>query len=109
MENVSEYIASQPEEVRDKLNQLRDLLNSICPGTETIKYNMPAYKAGKNFLYFSAAKKHIGMYPGYNFPEIEDELCVYRGKGTKNSLHFSLQKPLPIELIRKYILLSALK
>lgn len=74
------------------------------PNTEeSIRYEMPAYKVGKHHLYFAAYKKHIGFYPVYGLIEIEDEVSEYRAKNTKDSLHFLLNKPLPIELIKKII------
>jgi uncharacterized protein YdhG (YjbR/CyaY superfamily) len=43
----------------------------------------------------------------YGLNEIEDELREYRAKGTKDSLHFLHNKPLPIELIKKIIELKS--
>lgn len=62
---------------------------------------MPAFKVGKYHLYFAAYKKHIGFYPVYGLTEIEDEISEYRAKNTKDSLHFSHDKPLPIDLLKK--------
>ena len=64
---------------------------------------MPAYKVGKYHLYFAAYKKHIGFYPVHRLTEIEDEISTYRAKGTKDSLHFMHNIPLPKELIKKII------
>jgi uncharacterized protein YdhG (YjbR/CyaY superfamily) len=75
--------------------------------TESIRYNMPAYKVGKQYLYFAAYKKHIGFYPVYRQTEIENEIAAYRAKGTKDSLHFLHHKPLPNELIKKIIELKS--
>jgi uncharacterized protein YdhG (YjbR/CyaY superfamily) len=68
---------------------------------------MPAFKVGKHYLYFAAYRKHIGFYPVYGLTEIEEEVAKYRAKKTKDSLHFMLDKPLPIELIKKIITLKS--
>ena len=61
---------------------------------ESIRYKMPAYTVGKDHLYFAACKKHIGFYPVYGLPELEEEISVYKAKKTKDSLHFLHDKPL---------------
>jgi len=68
---------------------------------------MPAYKIWNYHLYFAAYKKHIGVYPVYGLTEIENELSAYRAKGTKDSLYFLHNKPLPTELIKKIIKLKS--
>jgi uncharacterized protein YdhG (YjbR/CyaY superfamily) len=64
---------------------------------------MPAFEIGKEHIYISAYKKHIGMYPMYGLDEMEDELSPYRGKGTKDALHFFHHEVIPVELIKKII------
>jgi uncharacterized protein YdhG (YjbR/CyaY superfamily) len=65
---------------------------------------MPAYKVGKHHLYFAAYKNHIGMYPVYGLGELENKLKAYRGKNTKDSIHFLHSEALPIELIESIII-----
>jgi uncharacterized protein YdhG (YjbR/CyaY superfamily) len=104
MNEVEQYIAAFEPEVKDRLTTLRQTFFEVVPTTEeSIRYNMPAYKVGKHHLYFAAYKKHIGFYPVYGLPEIEEEVSKFRAKGTKDSLHFLHNKPLPLELIRKII------
>ena len=68
-----------------------------------------AFTVGKHHLYFAAYKKHIGFYPVYGLPEIEEQITPYRAKGTKDSLHFPRNKPLPVELIKEIIRLKERK
>ena len=35
--------------------------------------------------------------------KFEDEMAIYKGKGTKDTLQFSYNKPLPLELITKLV------
>ena len=104
MNEVEVYITHFEPEIQSRLEILRQLFFEVLPNTEeSIRYKIPAYKVGKNHLYFAAYKKHIGFYPVYGLSEIEDEVSKYRAKKTKDSLHFLLNQPLPIELIKKII------
>ena len=108
MTEVEKYISQFEPASQEKLNTLRNLFFDVLPDTEeSIRYNIPAFKVGKHHLYFAAYKKHIGFYPVYGLAEIEDEISDYRAKKTKNSLHFMLDKPLPVELIKKIIVLKS--
>ena len=108
MTEVEKYISQFEPHIQDKLSALRQLFFEVLPNTEeSIRYNMPAYKVGKYRLYFAAYKKHIGFYPVYGLTELEDEVSVYRARKTKDSLHFMLDKPLPIGLIKKIITMKS--
>jgi uncharacterized protein YdhG (YjbR/CyaY superfamily) len=110
MTEVEKYIAQFEPEVKERLTVLRLLFFEVLPGTgESIRYNMPAFTVGKHHLYFAAYKKHIGFYPVYGLPEIEELITPYRAKGTKDSLHFHHNKPLPVELIKEIIRLKERK
>lgn len=108
MNEVEQYIMQFGPEIRDRLMELRQLFFEILPHTEeSIRYNMPGFKVGKHHLYFAAYKKHIGFYPVYGLSGLEDELTIYRAKGTKDTLHFLHSQPLPIELLKKIIILKS--
>ena len=104
MTEVEKYIQQFEPDVQEKLNVLRQVFFEVLPNTEeSIRYKMPAYKVGKHHLYFAAYKKHIGFYPVYGLTELENDILEYRAKKTKDSLHFLLDRPLPIALIKKII------
>ncbi len=108
MNELEKYILQFEPDVQEKLNALRQLFFEILPETnESIRYKMPAFKVGKHHLYFAAYIKHIGFYPVYGLLEIEDKLFEYRAKNTKDTLHFMLDRPLPIELIKIIISLKS--
>ena len=108
MNEVEIYIKQFEPDIQEKLNELRQLFFEVLPNSEEcIRYKMPAFKVGKHYLYFAAYKKHIGFYPVYGLTEIEEEVSKYRAKKTKDSLHFMLDKPLPLELIKKIITLKS--
>lgn len=108
MNEVEHYIAQFEPPIREKLSTLRQLFFEMLPNTqESIRYNMPAFTVGKHHLYFAAYKKHIGFYPVYGLPEIEEQVSEYRAKKTKDTLHFKHDKPLPLTLIKKIIVLKS--
>ena len=104
MREVEEYIARFPLPVQERLRALRGVFFELLPDVEeSIRYQMPAYLVGKYHLYFAAYKKHIGFYPVYQFPPLEQELAPYRAPKTKDTLHFLHTQPLPLDLVRKII------
>lgn len=105
---IDSYIQDQPEEVAARLTTIRKLFHKALPNTEeSIRYDMPAFTAGKYHLYMSGYKNHIGMYPMYGLPDLDKEMEPFRGNGTKDSLHFKHSEPLPLALIEKIIIAKA--
>ena len=70
---------------------------------EKISYQMPGYYLNGGLVWFGAYKNHIGFYPLISSDDeaFNRELAAYRG--TKGSLHFPLDKPMPYDLIRKIV------
>jgi uncharacterized protein YdhG (YjbR/CyaY superfamily) len=102
--SIDEYISQFPDDIQQRLIQIRKTINTIAPNVEEkIRYGMPAFKLNKEHIYISAYAKHIGMYPMYGMETLEKELVAYRGKNTKDALHFPHKQPLPLPLIVKII------
>ncbi len=102
---IDDYIDAQPPEVGARLTSIRRLFHKVLPNTEeSIRYDMPAFTVGGYHLYMSAYKNHIGMYPMYGIPELDEQMLPYRGKGTKDALHFKHSEPLPLVLIENIII-----
>lgn len=103
-QTVDEYINSFPEDVQVLLTQIRGIIKSNAPvAAEGIAYGMPAYKMnGKPLVYFAGFKKHIGFYATpTGHAAFADELSTYKqGKG---SVQFSLDKPIPLDLIKRIV------
>jgi uncharacterized protein YdhG (YjbR/CyaY superfamily) len=101
---IDEYHALFPLEVQKKLQQLRQLIKKAAPkATETISYNMPAFKQHKSIVYYAAYKHHIGFYPTASpLTVFKDELTTY--KTSKGAIQFPIDKPLPVALIRRIVL-----
>jgi uncharacterized protein YdhG (YjbR/CyaY superfamily) len=96
---IDDYIASAPADVRPILEGIRQVVHARVPGaTETIGYRMPAFRLGRIFMYFSAFRKHIGIYPPVRGdPALLEALRAYRGG--KGNLKFPLAQPMPYALI----------
>ena len=108
MNEIEKYIGQFGPEIQERLIALRQVFFEVIPHTEeSLRYKMPAFSVGRHHLYFAAYKKHIGFYPVYGLPAIEDELTMYRAKGTKDTLHFLHSQPLPIDLVKKIITLKS--
>ncbi len=103
-ENISAYIGTFPASVQFILEKIRSLIKEVAPeAVETISYQMPTFKLHGHYLvYFAAFKKHIGLYPmPDSITEFKAELEPYQsGKG---SVKFSLEQPIPYDLIRKIV------
>ena len=105
---IDEYINAQPVDVAQRLKTLRELFHKLLPHTEeSIRYDMPSFTVGSDYLYISAYKNHIGMYPMYGVSELDMEILPFRGKNTKDAVHFKHSEPLPLELIEKIIVAKA--
>ena len=100
---IDAYIAGYPEEVQAILQQIRRTIHETAPeATEAISYGMPTFKLHGNLVHFGAFKSHIGFYPVPSGMEaFKDELAAYKqGKG---SVQFPLDKPMPLDLIRRIV------
>lgn len=98
--SINEYIGLFPNDIREILMKIREIIKEESPeAEEAIAYGMPTFRmSGKNLIHFAAFKDHISIFSaGAVLGELENELAPYRtGKGT---ISFSLDKPIPYELI----------
>lgn len=103
-QSIDEYIATFPDAIQTVLQELRTTIKAAAPqAKEKISYQMPAFAQEGNLVYFAAWKNHIGFYPGSGAATdaFKDELSVY--DSTKGSIHFPLDKPLPLPLITRIV------
>ena len=104
MDEIDKYILRYPEDVRDILRKIRQLIKNNSPDAEElIAYGMPCYKTHKKpLVYFAAFKNHIGFYAiPSGHKQFSDELSQYKqGKG---SVQFPLDQPIPYELIERIV------
>jgi len=104
-EDIDRYLAELTEPARGTLAQLRrDILAVVPRAEQCISYGAPAFKVdGKTVAGFAAFINHLSYLPhsGSVLPALSEELAGYRG--TKSSLHFAVDQPLPAKLVRKLI------
>jgi uncharacterized protein YdhG (YjbR/CyaY superfamily) len=103
-ENIDEYIAGFPQDVQERLEQIRMTIRKAAPGAEeTISYRIPAFKLNGPLIYFAAFKAHIGMYPITTAvrEKYKKELSVY--EGGKGTVRFPFERPIPYSLIGKIV------
>ncbi len=101
---VDVYISQFDGEVKARLLQIRDIVRKEVPDAhESMSYGLVGYKLnGKPLVYFGGFKQHVGFYATPNGHEaFAKEFSTYKqGKG---SVQFPLDRPLPIELIKRVI------
>jgi len=98
-ETVDEYIAAQPEEVREFLKEIRKAICAALPAAEErISWSMPTFWKGHNIIQFAGFKNHVGLYPGPEAVlEFSERLKEYRTN--KGTIQLPYNKPVPAELI----------
>jgi len=101
--SIDEYIGTFPEEKQKILEELRATIKTVAPeAEEKISYQMPTFALKGNLVHFAAFKNHIGFYPTPSGTQaFKRELSIYQG--AKGSIRFPIDKPLPLELIRKIV------
>lgn len=100
-QTVDEYIESQDENARPKLNEIRAVIRAAIPDTEEcISWSMPTYRKGNNLIHFAASKKHLGLYPGGEATTVfAEELAGF--DVSKGTIRLPYDRALPVELISK--------
>ena len=102
--DVDAYIAAAPTETRAKLVQLRKIIKTAAPkADEGIGYGMPYYKYHGARMASAAFKNHIGFFGVSSVvEEHRHELKGYH-QTAKGTVHFPINKPLPVTLIKKLV------
>jgi len=97
--DVQTYVADFPEDVRKKLERMREIIQRSAPKSqEVISYSMPAYKMNSVLVYFAAFKNHIGFFPtASGVKAFQHQIEKY--KWSKGTIQFPLDQPLPEKLI----------
>ena len=87
------------------MEKLRKTIKAAAPeATETISYQMPAFKDhGRILVYYAAFKDHYSLFAasGEAIDALGEELTPYvTGKGT---IRFELDEPLPTALVKRIV------
>jgi uncharacterized protein YdhG (YjbR/CyaY superfamily) len=101
-QSIDEYMAGVLEPARTTLK--KTAIRSALPSdaTETISYKIPAFKRENILVWFAAFSDHCSLFPTASvIAEFKDELKGF--STSKGTIHFPLDKPPPIALIKKIV------
>ena|SRR5215469_15772938 len=101
---VTEYVASIPKPARSAFAKLRAAVRSAVPrtATEIISYQIPAFKDERVLVWFAAFSNHCSLFPTNSvIQKFEDELKEF--SVSKGTVHFPLDEPLPVALIKRMV------
>ena len=101
--SVDAYISAAPREVQPKLRKVRAAIREVAPAAaESISYGMPFYSYRGRLAWFGLQRAHIGLY--LRPPVIEEHRGDLAGyQTTKSAVHLSLNKEIPVPLIKKLV------
>ena len=100
---VDEYMQRLPADVREALENLRQLIRSIAPDAEElISYQMPSYKLQGPLVYFAAFKNHCSFFCGKKIAEdYAAELSSFKVSG--GTIQFTAKNQLPVSIVKKIV------
>ena len=103
-QSVDEYFDRLSDPALSALHKIRQAIRSVVPpeATEIISYNIPAFRHKKMLVWYAAFTNHCSLFPTKAVLEaLKDELkgCTV----SKGTVQFPLDKPMPIELIKKLV------
>ena len=100
--NVDEYFARVPEPAHSALKKMRAAIRSVLPAqaSETISYQIPAFKYDGIVVWYAAFSDHCSLFP--TAAVIEAFKSELKGFTTsKGTIQFPIDRPLPLALIKK--------
>jgi uncharacterized protein YdhG (YjbR/CyaY superfamily) len=101
---VDEYFDRVSGPARSVLKKMRAAIRSAVPreATETISYQIPAFKHNGVLVWYAAFATHCSLFPGGSVLEaFKDELADF--KTSKGTIQFPIDKSLPIALIKRIV------
>lgn len=107
MKEVDQYLNSLEPEKAEVLRHIRSIaLTAASEAEEAMSYGMPGLKyKGKYLVTYAAFKDHLSIFPGAEAVEkLRDQLTGY--KLSKGTIQFTLDSPLPDQLIKDVIRLG---
>ena len=102
--DIDEYLVSLPGDIRETLQQLRQVIRSAAPeATEAIYYRIPTFVLNGPLVGFSASKNHCSLHlmsPAMMSAH-KEELNGF--STTTATVHFPIGERLPESLITKLV------
>ncbi|HET9613780.1 MAG TPA: DUF1801 domain-containing protein [Candidatus Limnocylindrales bacterium] len=103
---VDSYLAALAPDRRTVMDRIRSTVRSAAPdATETIAYDMPAYRArsGRFLVSFGSYARHDSLFPASQVvvARVGDEIRPFlAGRGT---IRFRASEPVPLDLVRRVV------
>ena len=96
---IDEYIAQFPEEIQQKLQEMRAVIHAAAPeATEKISYQMPTFMLNGVAVHYAAFTSHLGVYPPvHGDAALMAAVAPYANE--KGNLRFPFAEPIPYDLI----------
>lgn len=103
-DSVADYLQAVPPAQRALLKKVRQAIKAAAPkATEVISYGIPGYKHHGMLVYFAAFKHHCSLFAvGTRLMEQHKE-ALAPFKKSKGTIQFTVEKPLPLPLVRKLV------
>jgi len=102
---VEAYLAARPEDVRQRLQQLRALILATAPGAlEWFSYGIPGFRLdGRPFIWYAAFTQHVSLYPMTTAIRTAFAKELEGLETSKGTIRFPLERPLPVTLIKRLV------
>jgi uncharacterized protein YdhG (YjbR/CyaY superfamily) len=103
--SVDAYLAALPPDQRRALESLRATIAAAAPhATETISYQMPAFKDGDRLLVsYAAFKDHCSLFPMSTAVIAADADALAPFVAGKGTLRFTVEEPLPSAVVERIV------
>ena len=107
-EQVTAYINAAPDEQKNIMTLLRQLLHQTLPGLqEEFKWSRPIFRTTKDVAYFKTAKAYVTL-GFFDFASLDDPHHLLEGTG-KDMRHIKLKtaKDIDTALLKKWFVAAA--
>jgi uncharacterized protein YdhG (YjbR/CyaY superfamily) len=102
--SVADYLKAVPPAPRALLQKLRRTIKGAAPkATELISYGIPAYRHHGMLVYFAAFKEHCSLFGVGTALMKTHRRALAPYKMSKGTIQFTVDKPLPMALVRKLV------
>jgi uncharacterized protein YdhG (YjbR/CyaY superfamily) len=104
MNSVEKYLSKLEPTSKEQLERIRQIVRAAVPEVdEVISYGLPGFKyKGKYLLGYGVFKSHLSLFPtSHPVEALQDEFKNF--KISKGTIQFTLENPLPEELIKEII------
>ncbi len=101
---IDEYLFTLPEKQQEALCVLWECIKTIAPeAEEAISYQIPVFKLNGMLVGFGCTKPHLSFYVMSMtlLEKFKEELKGFDYSGS--TIRFSVDNPLPIELVEKIV------